>query len=146
MITGCNQFTGIAQREQLPAHYGLFVVVNGQLREMNPLSYTRVSQTSEGAGAAEFDSVPNIVAGAVVSFVSYGFSHPVFATAAEPGKSKRFRVGEVVPLDVQFIDGRQDMQRLTPLVSLKKGAYMLSVRGCLDNSWNRRCYYPFTAE
>src|SRR5206468_919613 len=77
-----------------------------------------------------------------ISFVSYGFDSAVLARAVEPGKSRRFRVGEIVALDVRLIGGRRDMHRLTPRVSLNRGAYRLSVRGCLDNSWNQRCYLP----
>jgi len=145
-IPGCNQSTEVARRELLPDHYGVFFVINSELKELNPLSHARVSQTSEGTGAIEFDSVPNILAGAGGSFVSYGFDGAVLARAVEPGQSRRFRVGEIVALDVQLISGKRDMQRLTPRVPLNRGAYMLSVRGCLDNSWNRRCYYPFAVE
>lgn len=144
-IPGCNQSTDVAPAP-LPDHYGVFFVINGQLKELNPLSHARVSQTSEGTGAIEFDFVPNILAGAGGSFVSYGFDGAVLARAVEPGASRRLRVGEIVPLDVQLVSGKRDMQRLTPRVPLSRGAYMLSVRGCLDNSWNRRCYYPFAAE
>ena len=144
-IPGCNQSNELA-REPVPDHYGLFFVINSELKELNPLSHARVSQTSEGTGAIEFDSVPNILAGAGGSFVSYGFDGAVLARAVEPGQSRRFRVGEIVALDVQLISGKRDMQRLTPRVPLSRGAYMLSVRGCMDNSWNRRCYYPFVAK
>lgn len=142
-ISACNQST---LPEPLPLHYGLFSVVSGELRELNPLSHTRVSQVSEGTGAAEFDSVPNVVTGTGATFVSYGFDSAVLARAAEPGKSRRFRVAEIVALDIQGISGKRDMQRLIPKFLLSRGAYILSVRGCLDNSWNRRCYYPFVIE
>ena len=146
VTAGCSRSPETTEGEPLPTHYGIFVVADGRLRELNSISHTRVTQISEGTGAAEFDNVANILSGTGLFFISYGFDGAVLATAAEPGKSRRFRVDQNVPLDIRPLHGRRDMQRLTPTLSVSHGPYLLSVRGCLDNSWNRRCYYPFAVD
>ena len=133
-------------REPVPDHYGVFVGAGGQLTELSGIAPSRVKQGNEGTGALEFDAVANTVAGAGSYFVSYGYDAAVLAKAAEPGISRRYRVGESVGLDTQPISGQREMHRLTPKVSLGPGTFMLSVRGCLDNSWNKRCYFPFIVQ
>jgi hypothetical protein len=141
-MSGC----GGPAREPLPDHYGVFVTSAAALREMNALSHTRVSQTSQGIGVEEFDSLSATLPGEGLSFVSYGFDEPLLAKAVEPGKSHRYRVDEIAPLEVQPVSGRRDTLRFAPRAPLQRGGYILSVRGCLENGWNKRCYYSFAIE
>jgi hypothetical protein len=144
-IQACSRPTGPDERDLIPDHYGVFVTDGARLRELSSISHTQVTQTSEGTGAEEFETVLNHV-DETVSFVSYGFDQPVLARAASPGKSRRYRLAQTVLLDVEPANGRRDMLRFRPRLRLERGPYLLSVRGCLENGWNRRCYYSFAID
>ncbi|MEO7653302.1 MAG: hypothetical protein ABIZ80_22825 [Bryobacteraceae bacterium] len=139
---GCTGSGGDGH-DPAPDHYGVFSGAGGKLTELSGIAPSRVTQGNEGTGAVEFDAVANTVTGSGLYFVSYGYDAAVLAKAVEPGVSRRYRVGEPIALETQPISGKREMQRLTPKPALASGAYLLSVRGCLDNSWNKRCYFPF---
>ena len=124
-----------------PDHFGAFVLSSGHLHELNKISHASVSQVSGGTGASEFDAVPDLVTAANLSFITYGLSKPVLARASEPGRSKTYKVGGAIPLEIEAIEGEREMLRVTPNVLLPSDVYLLSAVGCLDNGWNARCYF-----
>ena len=126
-----------------PNHFGAFVLSSGHLQELNKISHASVSQVSGGTGASEFDAVPDLVTAANLSFITYGLSKPLLARATEPGRSRRYKVGGAIPLEIEAIEGEREMLRVTPNVLLTSDVYLFSAEGCLDNGWNARCYLSF---
>ena len=138
VTTGCRPSEPSIPR---PDHFGAFVLSSGHLHELNKISHAAVSQVSEGTGASEFDAVPDLVTAANLSLITYGLSKPVLARATERGRARRYKVGGVIPLEIDAIEGEREMLRVTPSELLTSDVYLFSAVGCMDNGWNARCYF-----